>query len=100
MDVLKVSHILTDHEQVILPLVHGLELQDAFACAWMGDAKLPLRGLAGLDDSRFGGELEPVVADVEWRTAHERHAAARTRACDVERVVRMHRAHERRFNIG
>jgi hypothetical protein len=99
MDVLKVSHVLADDEQVVLPLVHGLELQYAFAGAWMRDAKLPLRGLASLHDRRFGGELEPVVADVEWRTAHERHAAARTRAGDVERVVRMHRAHEGRFPV-
>ena len=95
MDVLKVRHVLADDEQVILALVHGFELENRLARARMEDAEPPSRRHTGLDDGRFGSQFEPVVAHVERRAAHERHAAARAHARDIERVVRMHRAHER-----
>ena len=94
MNVLKVRHVLADDEEVILPLVHGLEFENRFTRAWMEDAEAPLRRFACLHDGRLGRELEPVVAHVERGTAHERHAAARTAACNIERVVGVHRAHE------
>src|SRR4030095_13625461 len=41
VDVLEVSHVLADHEEVILPLVNGLELEDRFSSARMEDAEVP-----------------------------------------------------------
>ena len=106
VDVLEMLHVLTDHEQVVLLLVHRLELAHEVAGARAADAHVPGRRFArphGCWRRRRPAaadgpcrQFEPVVTHVERRRANERHAAFRTRAGDVERVVRMHRADERR----
>ena len=48
MDVLEVLHVLADDEQVILPLVHDLELLDRLAGAGMEDPEAQRRLLPGL----------------------------------------------------
>ena len=94
MDVLEVLHVLPDHEQVILPLVNGLELRDSLVGIGLEHAEAPTRGLACPHHCRRGGQLQPIVADVEWGGLHQRHAAPRTGAGNVAGVVRVHRADE------
>ena len=68
MDVLEVLHVLADDEQVILPLVHHLELRDRLAGARMEDAEAPASP-SGPACTTAGSvvKIEPVVAHVERR---------------------------------
>ena len=71
-------HVLADDEQVVLPLVHGLELLDRLARAGMNDPEIAAWRADRLDDGGDGAEVEIVVANVERGGVNERHAAPRT----------------------
>jgi hypothetical protein len=100
MNMLEVLHVLADHEQVVLPFVDDFELLHDLAGAGVKNAKAQSRFLTHLDDRRDRAEIEIVVADVERRRVHERHAAARAGAGHVGRVIRMHRTHPRGRILG
>src|SRR5438128_251313 len=99
MDVLEVLHVLADHEQVILPLVHDLEFLDGLAVARMKDSEEELCLLAGFCNRRYGAEFKLVVADIEWRGTDEIHSTTWAFAGGIHRVVGMHRADPGRFFV-
>ena len=79
-------HVLADDEEMILPLVHGLELADYVRpCLDEGSAAAASCLLPGLHGGGDGAEVQAVVAHVERRRVNERHAAPRTRSLRCRR---------------
>jgi hypothetical protein len=93
--VLEVSHVLTDHEQVVLLFVNHLEVRDDSLRIRVEHTESPRRALTRAHDLWCRRELERVVAHVKRRRFDERHPAPRALPFDVGRIVGVHRADKR-----
>src|SRR5262249_42625707 len=92
MDMLEVIHILTDHEEVILPFVDHFKLVDSLTVSRMKNSEQQLRLLAWLHNGGRSLKVETVISNIERRCANKLHAAAWTLPGEIHRIVRMHRA--------
>src|SRR5262245_30241565 len=94
MDMLEVLHVLTDHEQVVLPVVDDLKFFNDRIEARMGNPEAKRCFLTGNDNRWNRSKLQLVIAHIVGGRFYQRHSASRTLSGDIKCEIRMHRTQE------